>query len=132
MTLCSLLVVWATRYAEYQQAHSRLVPFLSESDQWIDSTMRSMSRAEKIMQLMLLLDEADSAKQTQDSSLADFISEYSLGGVVFSNYLPEDQYNRTREMQLSSKHPLLIGMYANSSGAFLGTYSQHAFITRDS
>ena len=109
--ISSLIVAWATTYSEKKESRKISIPFLTEKSVWIDSSLRSMSQQEKIAQLLMLVDRADSAET--DTSVFEWARIHTPGGVAFKAYSMQDQYKRMQRYHADTRFPLLIGKYSD-------------------
>ncbi len=78
---------------------------------WVDSIYNGMSLEEKIGQLFMA-DIFSSDPPEKIEKLKNLISQYHLGGVIFSKGGPVRQAKLNNEFQSLAKVPLLIGMDA--------------------
>jgi beta-glucosidase-like glycosyl hydrolase/CubicO group peptidase (beta-lactamase class C family) len=91
-------------------------PLLVENDQlnqeaWVDSVYNNMSLQEKVGQLFMV-DIFSSAPEAKTDRLKKLISEYHIGGVIFSKGGPKRQAKLNNEFQALSKTKLMIAMDA--------------------
>ena len=109
---------------------------------WVDSVYQSLSLPEKIGQLFMV-DVFSSDPPEKINKIKELISEYKIGGLIFSKGGPVRQANLTNEFQAMSKIPLLIGMDAewglgmrlDSTYSFpwnmtLGAINDHSLVER--
>ncbi|MFC2090100.1 glycoside hydrolase family 3 N-terminal domain-containing protein [Bacteroidota bacterium] len=86
-------------------------PFLSASEEWVDSLMSEMSLEQKIGQMIMV--PAYSIRDEEHlEDLIKTLDRYEVGGVVFFQGGPARQANMTNKMQAQSKIPLLIAIDA--------------------
>ncbi len=78
---------------------------------WADSIYENMTTQEKIGQLFMV-DIFSSDPQAKIDKIKDLISNYHIGGVIFSKGGPMRQAKLNNEFQELAKVPLLIGMDA--------------------
>ena len=78
---------------------------------WVDSIYDNMSLEEKMGQLFMS-DIFSSDPKAKIDKLKNLISNYHLGGVIFSKGGPMQQAKLNNELQALSKVPLMIGMDA--------------------
>lgn len=91
-------------------------PLISKSDfqsqkAWVDSIYNKMSLQEKIGQLFMV-DVFSSDPKEKTDKIRKLISEYYIGGVIFSKGGPKRQAKLNNEFQELADVPLLIGMDA--------------------
>ncbi|MGB4958967.1 MAG: glycoside hydrolase family 3 N-terminal domain-containing protein [Saprospiraceae bacterium] len=83
--------------------------FLTDyNKQWVDSVFNSLTLDEKIGQLLLPRGNY-SGKPHDAATLASWVRDYKIGGIVFFASNPSAQAALTNELQAISKTPLLIG-----------------------
>ena len=78
---------------------------------WVDSIYVTMSLEEKMGQLFMA-DIFSSDPKAKTDKIKDLISNYHLGGVIFSKGGPVRQAKLNNEFQSLAKVPLMIGMDA--------------------
>lgn len=78
---------------------------------WVDSIYDNMSLEEKIGQLFMA-DIFSSDPKSKTDKIKNLITEYHLGGVIFSKGGPMRQAKLNNEFQALAKVPLMIGMDA--------------------
>lgn len=78
---------------------------------WVDSIYNSMTIDQKLGQLFMA-DVFSSDSRARLDKIKTLISDYHLGGIIFSKGGPVRQARLTNEFQSLSKTPLLIGMDA--------------------
>ncbi|MEO5980514.1 MAG: serine hydrolase [Chryseolinea sp.] len=78
---------------------------------WVDSVFNSMSTDEKIGQLFMLVVPSHASKDVIDK-LKDDVKDNDIGGVVFERETPRHQAVVTKNLQSTSKIPLLVGQDA--------------------
>ncbi|MDC8004184.1 glycoside hydrolase family 3 N-terminal domain-containing protein [Aureisphaera galaxeae] len=79
--------------------------------QWVDSVYGAMSLQEKIGQLFMV-DVFSSDPKSKTDQIKDLITDYYIGGIIFSKGGPVRQAHLNNEFQELSKTKLLIGMDA--------------------
>ena len=84
-----------------------------KSDQrvWVDSVYSTMNLREKIGQLFMA-DVFSSDPKSRTDAVKNLVSQYHIGGVIFSKGGPVRQAHLNNELQEESKIPLLVGMDA--------------------
>ena len=79
----------------------------SAADKWVDSVFNSLSKEEKIAQLMVIRAHsnlgADHVKQ-----VAELITKYNVGALCFFQGGPVRQANLTNYYQAIAKTPLMV------------------------
>ncbi len=102
-----------TSYTGFSQTVSN--PLLAKDaikqQKWVDSVYTSMSLEEKIGQLFMV--QAFSNKGLKhENMISQLVSNYGIGGIIFSKGDPLKQARFNNELQAVSKVPLLVGMDA--------------------
>src|SRR5690554_4875914 len=78
---------------------------------WVDSIYDNMTLQEKLGQLFMV-DIFSSDPKSKSDRIKNLITDYHLGGVIFSKGGPMRQAKLNNEFQALSKVPLMIGMDA--------------------
>ncbi|SDX17728.1 glycoside hydrolase family 3 N-terminal domain-containing protein [Aequorivita viscosa] len=78
---------------------------------WVDSIYENMTIQEKMGQLFMV-DIFSSDPKSKSDKIKDLISNYHIGGVIFSKGGPMQQAKLNNEFQELAKVPLMIGMDA--------------------
>lgn len=78
---------------------------------WVDSLYNSMTLKEKVGQLYMVQVMSSQDTNTKNALIKQ-ITEYNIGGIIYSNGGPVKQAKLNNELQSLSKTPLLIGMDA--------------------
>lgn len=78
---------------------------------WVDSIYNNMSLEEKMGQLFMA-DIFSSDPKSKTDKIKDLITNYHLGGVIFSKGGPMQQAKLNNDFQALAKVPLMIGMDA--------------------
>ena len=87
-------------------------PFLNYLNHpWVDSVLNSLSLDQKIAQCIWIAGWSN-RDTTYNTGLADTITKYGIGGVVFFQGTPEKQVELINYLQKKSRLPLLISMDA--------------------
>lgn len=97
-------------YEEYSIINSKIdPPFLSKSNNWVDSVFRSLSEEQKIAQLLMV---AAYPRQNEShyKEVEELISKYNIGGIIFFRGNPYTQAELTNRFQKAAKTPLLIAI----------------------
>jgi len=95
-----------------QQQHPLIVADDSENQRkWVDSIYSQLSVEEKFGQLFMV-DLFSSDPQAKIDKIKTLITDYHLGGIIFSKGGPVRQAKLTNEFQELAKIPILIGMDA--------------------
>src|SRR4051812_47590936 len=85
--------------------------YSEDASHWADSVLKTMSREERIAQLMMV-----SAWSNKDYlhiiEIRNLVGRYNIGGLIFFQGGPVREALLTNEYQRLSKIPLLIGMDA--------------------
>lgn len=89
---------------------SNAAPTKGMAPDWVESTLQSLSPDERIAQLFMVA--AYSNKDAaHEQSIANLITRYKIGGLIFMQGTPQKQVNLTNYYQnLSTKVPLLIAI----------------------
>lgn len=102
--LAAILGIWAL----FLQAGAQVYEFPTES-RWVDSVFNSLSRDEKIGQVIMA--SATSAGPDKNSKeVLKLIKDNKIGGLIFFKGTPEAQASLTNVYQKKSKTPLLIAI----------------------
>lgn len=94
-----------------QQKNPLFASNVADQRAWVDSIYNDMSLKEKIGQLFMA-DIYSSDPKSKKDALKSLITQYNIGGVIFSKGGPVQQARLNNELQGMSKVPLLIGMDA--------------------
>lgn len=93
----------------------RINPLLAEDQvaqrRWVDSVYAGLSLEQKVGQLFMM-DVSAAASEAEIETAKHLVSEYELGGVVFSQGHPVEQARLTNQLQASLEIPLLVAMDA--------------------
>ncbi|MEL6812310.1 MAG: glycoside hydrolase family 3 N-terminal domain-containing protein [Bacteroidota bacterium] len=84
---------------------------LQNQQQWVDSIYGNMSLQEKVGQLFMV-DVFSGDPKTNTDKIKKLISDYYIGGIIFSKGGPGRQATLNNEFQAMAKTKLLIGMDA--------------------
>lgn len=84
---------------------------LENQKQWVDSIYMNMTLQEKLGQLFMV-DLFSSDPKAKTDKIKKLITDYHLGGIIFSKGGPIRQAKLNKEFQALSKVPLMIGMDA--------------------
>lgn len=100
-------------FAAFSQEKSPLIVKTDFQNQkkWVDSIYSKMTLEEKLGQLFMV-DIFSSDPQAKIDKVKNLITEYHLGGIIFSKGGPIRQAKLNNEFQKLSKVPLMIGMDA--------------------
>lgn len=79
------------------------------NNKWVDSVFNSMSREEKIGQLLMVAGHSIGAAKN-DREVLKLIKDHHIGGVIFFRGEPEAQVQQTNLYQRTTKIPLLIAI----------------------
>ena len=110
--LATALLVCLSLTGVAQQINPLLVENdLENQQQWVDSIYDNMSLQEKVGQLFMV-DVFSSDPKAKTDKIKDLITEYHIGGVIFSKGGPYRQVKLNNEFQALAKTKLLIGMDA--------------------
>lgn len=90
---------------------NRLIDKLSESNQWADSLLSTLSDDERIAQLFMVAAYSNKGKE-ESEKISNLVSEYQIGGIIFFQGEPGKQVELTNWYQSLAKVPLWIGMDA--------------------
>jgi beta-N-acetylhexosaminidase len=98
---------------------NRLVDKLSESNQWADSLLSTLSDDERITQLFMVAAYSNKGKE-ESAKISDLVNKYQIGGIIFFQGELGKQAELTNWYQSLAKVPLWVGMDAeNGLGARL-------------
>ncbi|MBN2614959.1 MAG: serine hydrolase [Bacteroidales bacterium] len=82
-----------------------------ENNAWVDSVFRTMTKEERIAQLIFVAAYSDKGIK-HEVHITDLIRKYKIGGLIFFKGTPDKQLELTRYYQSQSKVPLMIAMDA--------------------
>ena len=85
--------------------------FLSDSTQWADSIIATLSPDERIAQLFMVAAYSNKG-ESHKQQITDLVKNYKIGGVMFLQGGPLRQANFTNHLQEHSKIPLMIAIDA--------------------
>ncbi len=85
--------------------------FLQADQKWVDSVMATLSPDERIAQMFMIAAYSNRNRAFEDS-IANVISKYKVGGVIFFQGGPVRQAKLTNRYQSLAKVPLLVAMDA--------------------
>lgn len=107
-----LLFTFAFVAMSFVVAQNKWTPvFMSDSDYWADSIMKTLTLDEKIGQLFMV--SAYSNKdENHTQAITQLIKNYKIGGIMFLQGSPTKQANLTNYYQSVSKIPLMIALDA--------------------
>ncbi len=111
-----ILLVFILLFSSTQIFSQERNPLIVKEDfqnqkKWVDSIYESMSLQEKVGQLFMA-DIFSSDPQEKIDKIKDLISNYYIGGVIFSKGGPRRQAKLNNEFQKLSKVHLMVGMDA--------------------
>ena len=92
------------------QAQNKAV-FLSDSTQWADSVMATLSQDQRIAQLFMVAAYSNK-DELHKQQITDLVKHYKIGGVMFLQGGPVRQANFTNYLQQHAKVPLMIAIDA--------------------
>ncbi|HSU50705.1 MAG TPA: glycoside hydrolase family 3 N-terminal domain-containing protein, partial [Segetibacter sp.] len=90
----------------YPSSFSQHASYLPESA-WVDSVFNSLSRKQKIAQLMVIRAHSNLG-QEHVNNVTELIKKYNVGGLCFFQGGPERQANLTNFYQSIAKTPLMV------------------------
>ncbi|QNF33901.1 serine hydrolase [Adhaeribacter swui] len=126
MKVCKITLVFilfATFTAFAQKAKKSKIPapvkpeivvppaFLQTNQRWVDSVFATLSPDERIAQMFMIAAYSNRSRAFEDS-IANVISQYKVGGLIFFQGGPVRQAKLTNRYQSLAKVPLLIAMDA--------------------
>ena len=85
--------------------------FLSDSTQWADSVLATLSQDERIAQLFMVAAYSNK-DELHKQQITDLVRDYKIGGVMFLQGGPLRQANFTNHLQQLAKVPLMISIDA--------------------
>src|SRR3954468_1247880 len=83
--------------------HTSMLP----EKQWVDSVFHSLSKEEKITQLIIIRAHSNLGPE-HVQGVTDLITKYNVGGLCFFQGGPVRQANLTNQYQALAKTPLLV------------------------
>lgn len=110
--IASTLFILSSYIGYCQQINPLIVEDdFSNQQAWVDSIYNNMSLQEKVGQLFMA-DIFSSDPVSKTDKIKKLITDYHLGGVIFSKGGPQRQAKLNNEFQALAKVPLMIGMDA--------------------
>lgn len=108
--LISLLLTFFIQ-RDYAQEYNLLISQSPEESQWVDSIMSTLSRSDKIAQMMMVraFSNGNTANVNKVTSL---LKKYKIGALCFFQGTPTQQAELTRLYQKMSDIPLIVAMDA--------------------
>lgn len=106
-----LLFLFFTQTGFTQNSNPLIGDNFEKQKVWVDSIYDSMSLPEKVGQLFMV-DVFSNKKGKHVEKVKELISDYHIGGIIFSKGGPQQQAKLNNELQDLAKTPLLIGMDA--------------------
>ncbi|HET8854960.1 MAG TPA: glycoside hydrolase family 3 N-terminal domain-containing protein [Salinimicrobium sp.] len=94
-----------------QESSPLITPDFEFQRNWADSLYSTMSLEEKVGQLFMVSVSSEDPREVKEETVRK-ITQYHLGGIIFSTGSPVSQAKLTNYFQQKSKIPLLIGMDA--------------------
>jgi beta-glucosidase-like glycosyl hydrolase/CubicO group peptidase (beta-lactamase class C family) len=85
--------------------------FLSDSTQWADSVIATLSEQERIAQLFMVVAYSNK-DELHKQEITDLVKDYKVGGVMFLQGGPVRQANFTNHLQQHAEVPLMISIDA--------------------
>lgn len=107
---CSLVFLYFPLFAQENNPLILKKDFQNQK-KWVDSIYDNMSLEEKMGQLFMV-DIFSSDPKAKTDKIKDLITNYHLGGIIFSKGGPVQQAKLNNEFQALAKVPLMIGMDA--------------------
>ena len=95
----------------HAQYHPLVTADSTAQAQWVEATYEAMSPEERIGQLFMVMVASSQGPAVQER-VTEWISNYHLGGVIFSLGGPVRQARMTNAFQEASRTPLLVAMDA--------------------
>ncbi len=92
-------------------ADRTLVPPPGYSTPWVDSVFNSLTREQRIAQL-LMIEVSTHQNRTYYNRIEHLIKKYNIGGIVFFKGGPASQLNLTNQWQRQAQTPMLLAMDA--------------------
>jgi len=106
-----LLSLFFVQISSAQNINPLIAEDYKDQKKWVDSIYENMSLQEKVGQLFMV-DVFSNKKGKEIDKVRALITDYHIGGIIFSKGGPQQQAKLNNEFQESSKLPLLIGMDA--------------------
>ncbi len=103
-----------SQYSVFAQSEQNIQnpPFLPYMQhRWVDSVFNSLSQEERLAQLFMVAAYSN-RDSVYEKELVKYVSENSIGGVIFFQGGPVRQAMLTNRLQKASKVPLMVGMDA--------------------
>ncbi len=105
------LILFFTLTCFSQNINPLIAEDYKEQKIWVDSIYENMTVQEKVGQLFMV-DVFSNQNGKNIDKVRELITEYHIGGIIFSKGGPQRQAKLNNEFQELSKTPLLIGMDA--------------------
>ncbi|WP_010228441.1 glycoside hydrolase family 3 N-terminal domain-containing protein [Gillisia marina] len=105
------LILFFTLSCFSQNINPLIAEDYKEQKIWVDSIYENMTVQEKVGQLFMV-DVFSNQNGKNIDKVRELITEYHIGGIIFSKGGPQRQAKLNNEFQELSKTPLLIGMDA--------------------
>ncbi|TYP71546.1 glycoside hydrolase family 3 N-terminal domain-containing protein [Aquimarina intermedia] len=121
----TLLICFFSFILNAQRQNPLYTTDYKQQRQWVDSVYNTMNLKEKIGQLFMV-DVFSSDPKEKTDKIKQLISEYHIGGLIFSKGGPQRQAKLTNEYQALSRIPLMVAMDAEW-GLAMRLDSTHAF-----
>ena len=116
--ILGFLGIFLVGVAGKAQPNPLVTPDSAAQITWVEQQYASMTPEQRIGQLFMVMSSAAPDQQANTrESLHRLISEYHLGGVIFSKGTPHTQARLTQSYQERSRIPLLIAMDAEWGAA---------------
>ncbi|GGD93370.1 glycoside hydrolase family 3 N-terminal domain-containing protein [Planktosalinus lacus] len=110
--LILLLIALSNTLVYSQQLNPlKVIGDVENQQKWVDSVYNSLSLEEKVGQLFMV-DLFSSESKAKIESIKKLVTDYHIGGIIFSKGGPGRQARITNDFQSAAKVPLLIAMDA--------------------
>ena len=107
-----LLITLSTTLVYSQQINPlQVLSDLENQQKWVDSVYNALTLEEKVGQLFMV-DLFSSESKAKVESIKKLVTEYHIGGIIFSKGGPGRQARITNDFQSVTKVPLMIAMDA--------------------
>lgn len=111
--ISSFLIIYFWGFAAVFSQQSNNILTVYENNPWVDSVFNSLTEDERIGQLFMIAAYSNRSQNHIDS-IARFIQQYKIGGLIFFQGGPMRQVNLTNYYQSIAKVPLLISIDAEN------------------
>lgn len=102
-------LLWSVKTIDAQNIKYTPAYYSTDAARWADSVLATMSIDEKVGQLFMI-NVFSNRDASYERDIAEKVSRYKLGGIIFFKGTPYRQAILTNDLQAKSKIPLMIGI----------------------